>query len=317
MLRSDPRGDKGVFTSDRDREWPLLQAMWDVETIEIPRPRWYDGTGERLGTKTIVMDHVEGTPLQLTLGDPASVAAARTCSSRSRPRCRHAARGLPGRHRAAQRLGQLHRQRHRHLRPGGAELADSSPIIRYVSAWLRANKPPPVPLSIVHGDFQPGNILVAEGGRRWSSTGSSPASVTRGRTSATTAGARCPNSLYTADPEAFLAEYRQLTGFTEEQVNPQDAEYFFVLGMAELFVQMMEGADAVGQAKGIMSPFLVNSMCYFHEQVPRDLRSLTASTWGDDRQADDGADPQRLQPGADGGRAAGGRPTRPWSSPST
>ena len=41
------------------------------------------------------------------------------------------------------------------------ELTDSSPIIRFVSAWLRANKPPPVPLSVVHGDFQPGNILVA------------------------------------------------------------------------------------------------------------------------------------------------------------
>ena len=45
-------------------------------------------------------------------------------------------------------------------------------------------------------------------------------------------------------------------------------EYFFILGMAELFVQMMRGADALsrGQAKGIMSPFLVNSMCYFHEK---------------------------------------------------
>ena len=44
-----------------------------------------------------------------------------------------------------------------------AEMADSSPIIRYVSAWLRANSPPPVPLGLVHGDFQPGNILVADG----------------------------------------------------------------------------------------------------------------------------------------------------------
>ncbi len=45
-------------------------------------------------------------------------------------------------------------------------------------------------------------------------------------------------------------------------------EYFFILGMAELFVQMMQGADALsrGQPKGIMAPFLVNSLCYFHEK---------------------------------------------------
>ena len=51
-------------------------------------------------------------------------------------------------------------------------------------------------------------------------------------------------------------------------MNPEVMEYFFILGMAELFVQMMQGADALsrGQARGIMSPFLVNSMCYFHEK---------------------------------------------------
>ena len=43
------------------------------------------------------------------------------------------------------------------------DIPDSSPVVRYVCAWLRAHRPPPVPLGLVHGDFQPGNILVAEG----------------------------------------------------------------------------------------------------------------------------------------------------------
>jgi aminoglycoside phosphotransferase (APT) family kinase protein len=267
VLRSDPRGDKGVFTSDRDREWPLLRAMWDVETIVIPRPRWYDGTGERLGTKTIVMDHVEGTPLQLTLGDPASVAPARTVFLEvAAALLRTPLDALPADIERPTDWDSYIDSAIDIYVQAESELSDSSPVIRYVSAWLRANKPPPVPLSIVHGDFQPGNILVAEGQPPvvidWEFTRIGDPREDIGYYS----GSPLPNSLYTADPDAFLAEYRELTGFTEEQVNPQVMEYFFVLGMAELFVQMMQGADALsrGQAKGIMSPFLVNSMCYFH-----------------------------------------------------
>jgi aminoglycoside phosphotransferase (APT) family kinase protein len=269
VLRSDPRGDKGVFTSDRDREWPLLQAMWEVDTIEIPRPRWYDGTGERLGTKTIVMDHVEGSALQSTLGQGANVATARTVFLEvAAALVRTPIDALPADiERPTDWDSYIDSAIDIYAR-AESELSDSSPIIRYVAAWLRANKPPPVPLSIVHGDFQPGNILVADGRPPvvidWEFTRIGDPREDIGYYS----GNPLPHSLYTIDPEAFLAQYRELTGFTEEQVNPEVMEYFFILGMAELFVQMMQGADAVsrGQAKGIMSPFLVNSMCYFHEK---------------------------------------------------
>jgi aminoglycoside phosphotransferase (APT) family kinase protein len=269
VLRSDPRGDKGVFTSDRDREWPLLQAMWDVGTIEIPRPRWYDATGERLGTKTIVMDHIEATPLQATLGERADIAGARTVFLQvAAALLRTPLDALPAHiERPADWDSYIDTAIDIYVR-AEAELSDSSPIIRYVSAWLRAHKPPPVPLALVHGDFQPGNILVADGRPPvvidWEFTRIGDPREDIGYYS----GNPLPDSLYTIDPEAFLAQYRELTGFTEEQVNPEVMEYFFILGMAELFVQMMQGADAVsrGQAKGIMSPFLVNSMCYFHEK---------------------------------------------------
>ena len=75
ILRSDPPSGHGVFDSDRDDEWQLLLALWESGAIHIARPRFYDATGERLGSKTIVMDHVEGTPLQLTL-TPAGDASA-------------------------------------------------------------------------------------------------------------------------------------------------------------------------------------------------------------------------------------------------
>jgi aminoglycoside phosphotransferase (APT) family kinase protein len=268
VLRSDPGGDKGVFTSDRDREWPLLQAMWDVDTIEIPRPRWYDD-GERLGTKTIVMDHVEATPLQATLGEGVDIAGARTVFLEvAAALLRTPLDALPVViERPTDWDSYIDTAIDIYAR-AEAELSDSSPIIRYVSAWLRANKPPPVPLALVHGDFQPGNILVADGRPPvvidWEFTRIGDPREDIGYYS----GNPLPHSLYTADPEVFLAEYRELTGFTEEQVNPAVMEYFFILGMAELFVQMMQGADALsrGEPRGIMSTFLVNSLCYFHEK---------------------------------------------------
>ena len=42
ITRADPRGGGGVFTSERDPEWRLLQALWKVDEVHIPRPRWYD-----------------------------------------------------------------------------------------------------------------------------------------------------------------------------------------------------------------------------------------------------------------------------------
>ena len=269
VLRADPPEGQGVFASDRDREWHLLQALWELDTIHIPRPRWYDSTGDLLGSKTIVMDHVGGTPLQLTLGPDVDIAPARTVFLEvAAALLRTPPAALPD---------DLEHPTDWDSYIDGAidiytraerELEDSSPIIRFVSAWLRANRPPPVQLAVVHGDFQPGNILIAEDHPPividWEFTRIGDPREDVGYYS----GSPLPNSLYTADPEGFLAEYRDLTGFTEEQVNPEVMDYFFILGMAGLFVQMMQGADALtrGRGRGIMNTFLINSMCYFHEK---------------------------------------------------
>jgi aminoglycoside phosphotransferase (APT) family kinase protein len=269
IVRSDPPSGQGVFMSDRDREWELLQALWEAGTIEIPRPRWYDGTGELMGSKTIIMDHVTGTPLQLTLGPDADVGAARTIFL-------EVAAALQRTPIDSMPAVMEHPTDWDSYLDGAIdiysraerELADSSPIVRYVSAWLRANRPPPVPLGVVHGDFQPGNVLIADDHPPvvidWEFTRIGDPREDVGYYS----GSPLPNSLYTADRDAFLAQYRKLMGFSEEQVNPQVMDYFFILGMAELFVQMMQGADALslGRGKGIMHTFLVNSICYFHQK---------------------------------------------------
>jgi aminoglycoside phosphotransferase (APT) family kinase protein len=269
VLRADPAGGEGVFSSDRDREWRLLQALATIDSFIIPRPRWYDATGEHFGSKCIVMDFCKGTPLQLTLGDASRLNQDMdTYLEVAASLQRAPLDGLPA---DLERPNDWEQYLDRAIdvyERAERDLPDSSPIIRYVCAWLRAHRPPPVPLSLVHGDFQPGNILVAEGKPPvvidWEFTHIGDPREDVGYYS----GSPLPNSLYVADPDRFLVRYRELTGLTEDEVNPQVMDYFFLVGMAHLFAQMMDGAAVVaeGQGGGVMNLFLINSLSYFQDR---------------------------------------------------
>jgi thiamine kinase-like enzyme len=125
-----------------------------------------------------------------------------------------------------------------------------------------------VPLVLVHGDCQPGNVLVAEGRDPviidWEFAHVGDPREDLGYYS------KSPvvPSLYRADPEAFLAQYRELTGLSESQVNIEVIDYFFILGMAHLLSQIIEAAAALtmGKGRGVMASFLINSVSYFYEQ---------------------------------------------------
>ena len=67
ILRGDPPPGSGVFVSDRDAEWALMQALPRACPVATPVTRWYDATGEHLGSKCIVMDAADATSLQAQL----------------------------------------------------------------------------------------------------------------------------------------------------------------------------------------------------------------------------------------------------------
>ena len=64
VLRGDPPAGKSLIETDRDTEFALLQALTADTAIALPGVRYYDATGEHLGTKCIVIDFVEGQSLQ-------------------------------------------------------------------------------------------------------------------------------------------------------------------------------------------------------------------------------------------------------------
>ena len=175
----------------------LLQALAKVDTFEIPRPRWYDATGEHFGSKTIVMDFCEGTPLQLTLpGKDDLPGRDRRLPGRGRVVPADADRRPPRAPRPTRRAGTTTSSGPSSIyERAERDIPDCSPVVRYTCAWLRANKPPAVPLGLVHGDFQPGNILVAEGRRTdRDRLGVRPYRRPARRRRATTAAARSPTA---------------------------------------------------------------------------------------------------------------------------
>ena len=264
VLRSDPPPDTGVFDSDRDSEWQLLQAISGKLAIRTPVPRWYDATGAHLGSKCMVVDFFAGRALSDIAQEEDQRSRAAEIFVDTLAEVHRTPLGLlpAGLDRPADwdsyiedltgRLGRLDHG-----------LADSNPALHYAAAQLAAHHPPPAPLTFVHGDAQPANILVPRDAGPvlmidWEFARVGDPREDRGYYS----HLPVPPNLYEAGPAAFLARYRERSGLSEEQVNEDTVAYFYVLGMARLLGQMLEATDALarGRPRGVMATYLMNGI---------------------------------------------------------
>ncbi|HEU5266566.1 MAG TPA: phosphotransferase family protein [Jatrophihabitans sp.] len=263
VLRADPPPDTGVFVSDRDDEWRLLQALAGKARVRTPTPRWYDATGQYFGAKCLIVDFFASTPLAIIAQQPDQLDRAQatfvdavadlhqTPLDVLPPELDHPADWDSYIDGLVDRLDHL-----------DAHVGDTNPALHYAAAQLRAHRPPPVPLTLVHGDCQPANLLVPETGDvlvidwEFGRIGDPREDL----------GYYChlpvPPNLYEADPAAFLARYRERTGLTVEQVNEDTVDAFVLLGHARLFGQMLEAADALanGRPRGAMATYMLNGI---------------------------------------------------------
>lgn len=267
VLRGDPAPGDGVFESDRDAEWALVQALHRSGHVRVPRPRWYEATGAHFGTKTIVVDHVAGRPLRDVLRSTEDTgAAARTFVDAVARIHATPLAVLPA---VVDRPTDWTAYVDGVLalyRGVDAEVGDSDPLLRHVAAKLARAKPAPVPFVLVHGDCQPSNMLVGGSGDPvvidWEFARVGDPREDLGYY---TQIPIAPN-VYAGDPEGFLARYRERTGLSEEQVNPRTVEWFLVVGMARLLVQILRALDAVarGGTRGVLATYLVNAVSHQH-----------------------------------------------------
>jgi aminoglycoside phosphotransferase (APT) family kinase protein len=262
VLRSDPPPGTGVFQSERDPEWRLLQALGNTGPMRIPAVRWYDSEGKYFGTKCIVSEFYESQSLQDIARASDDLAEVRNrfvdiVVDIHRTPLDALPPDLPCPADWDGYIDALVNLLDHYSRSG----ADSRPALRYTAARLRSYRPAPVPLTLVHGDCQPGNVLVGSDGPVVIDWEFARVGDPREDIGYYSEFPVLPN-LYADDPEGFLARYRERTGLTEEQLNPEVIEYFHLLGLARLYGQEMDAADAIakGEFRGIMAGYLVNAI---------------------------------------------------------
>ena len=163
MLMRDAAGT--LLSTDRKREFAVLKAL-DATSVPAPKAHWVDYDGRWLGGPSLVMDRMPGTCDYLALnGDRPLEARLNLARAFSDLMARiHAVdwrdgglgavlevpTGAPSRAELAHWEAEYRRVR---LEP--------HPELDYVLAWMRDGAPQAEAIVLVHGDFKPGNALIA------------------------------------------------------------------------------------------------------------------------------------------------------------
>lgn len=265
VLRGDPPADRSLIHTDRRAEWDVLHAV--APHCRIAAPRYFDATGDRLGTTAIVLDHSPATSLlphcaaRSGVGDLPLRLAEAAASLHTIPLDE-----LPGALERPASYDDYLTARIDEWRRTDAAHVEHDPFLRWVAAWLDAHRPPPAPLTLIHGDFQSANLLVDDDGHLvvldWELAQIGDPREDLGYFKAVARAA--PPDL--TDDETFCARYRELTGLDESQVNPAVLGYFSILGVVGTVRRLLEGGAAVarGENQLLASLFNLNSVQFGH-----------------------------------------------------
>lgn len=272
IARGDPAPGQATIETDRQAEWELLEALTRLGSVPMPSARWYDSDGSRLGTKTIILDLVQGESF---------LAHVRAGSD-----AEHGAHvdGL------ADLLGAIHATDVSGLpssverpaswdsyidglvaqwREAEAEHGERNPFFRYMATWLDENRPPAAPLTLLHGEFQPSNIMRDPAGRLlaidWELSRIGDPREDLGWCK--WVGSVQPPDLIGGRDEQFCARYRAATGLSEEIVNPLTISYFSILAAIRVFRGITQQIQAFtdGANRAVKTAYMVPVLITAHE----------------------------------------------------
>ena len=237
VLRGDPPPGEALIETDRTQEFETLHAV--APYLKTPAARFLDAAGEHVGTPALVLDFstaqstlpwieangLETLPLKLAelAGAVHTIPLDVLPASLPRPADGDA---------LGNQIAMWKATADAHI--------EALPIFRYVAGWLDAHRPPPVPLGLVHHDFSTANMLVDEAGDlevidfELAAIGDPREDLGYFKAYAQAA----PPDIIDVDVETFLSRYREITGYSEEQVNPEVMTYFIVMGVIGVVSQL-------------------------------------------------------------------------------
>ena len=267
VVRGDPPADRILIHTDREQEWDVVRVA-NGHQVRTPAARWFDPTGERLGTPALVLDFSTSRSFLPYCAAGGSIEGL----------SEKLAEALASFHRIPldQLPEQLTRwsswdeyidQRIDEWRRTAEDHVEDLPVLRYVGRWLAAHRPAPVPLTLMHGDFQSANLMVSADGEfemlDWELASIGDPREDMGYFKGV-AQAAPPDLLDEAGAEAFCARYRELTGLSEEQVNPTVLSYFLILGVVGTVRRLLEGGAGVARGTNhlVSSLFNMNSVMF-------------------------------------------------------
>lgn len=158
------------------------------------------------------------------------------------------------------------------------------PAVRYLSAWLEAHRPSPVDLTLVHGDFSL-SIMIIDGTQvaviDWEYAHLGDPRVDLGW--CIQRGAKEPPNILFDNLDVVCRRYRDLTGMSDEAVNPDTVLYFAVLRSWRPFraILLRISAVASGENSHLLAAYLASAWvkaCHEWLDITAHIDGRTASS---------------------------------------
>lgn len=290
VVRGDPPPEQTYIDTDRALEWEVLSVLKKHSTKVAPDVWGFDADGSELGTKAIVMDLIgDGSSLLHLLRNSSDVEKLdKFCDLAVRVHAVDINR-LPA---ALERPTDWNAYIDTLIdtwRLTEAEHNESAPFFRYMAAWLDANRPPPAPFTLVHGELHPSNVVVDSDGTfiaiDWELPHIGDPREEFGWCKFV--GSVVPPDIIGIDEVRFCQRYCEKTGLGPEIVNPLTLGYFSILSTMRMFRQVLEQQRAFvdGTNNSLRPGYTTLAVITAHEQWYRATQAIEAATKGTRRVA--------------------------------
>lgn len=286
VLRSDRPGGATLTLTDRDLEYQVIKFLNEAGA-PVPLVRWADRDGSELGTRSLISDFVPGSNLlqaarsgRLSSADAALVVADAAAAIHNLDISR-----VPQRIKPAGDWESYIDEQIQAWRDLEARQVERMPVVRYLAAWLDANRPEPMELTLVHGEFGIANLMVNDAGESfvidWEFAHVGDPRMDLGW--CLQRGGQEPPNVLGDNLAAACDRYRELTGASEAAVNPAALSYFVILGSWRAFDQIVDGFSAMsaGANSPLLTAYLISPWslsCAAWLQLTKDLDSVKESS---------------------------------------